>query len=70
MDLYSLMDEQKRKKLKEIDVTIIKDKDYSTEETKEIFNTVTEYIFSQSKNNINIEMSRYSDILEIIGTNK
>lgn len=65
MNLYKGTTEQQRNDLKEADI-IIENKDYSREETKNIYSNLTSYIFSKSKIEIPTELKKYEEILQIV----
>lgn len=66
MNLYNETNEQQRKFLKEADIIINKDKDYSKEETNRIYSMLTEYIFNKSKKDIPVEIGKFSEVLQIV----
>ena len=65
MSLYNEITEQQCKDLKEADITI-ENRNYNIEETKNIYNNLTSYIFSKSKIDIPTELKKYEKILQII----
>ena len=50
--------------LEELDIKI-EDKEYSTEEMKDVFNTITNHVMSKSSKNgeLTNELNRYNDIM-------
>ncbi|MBR0427644.1 MAG: hypothetical protein IJK18_05550 [Clostridia bacterium] len=66
MILYDLTDEHQREKLKDANVIVIKGKDYSKEETKEVYNNIMSHIFSMSKKNIPQEMEEFRDVIQLV----
>ena len=63
MNWYRKYNEKQRTDLKNADV-ILEDKDYSSNETEKLYDTVVTHIFSQSKNDISNERMKFMDILE------
>ena len=62
MNWYKKYNEEKREILKQADV-VLTDKDYTAEETRLIYNTITNHIFSQSKKSISSETNKFVDFL-------
>lgn len=65
MNLYKDITEQQKNDLKEADI-IIENRDYSVEETKNIYSNLTSYIFNKSKIEIPTELKKYEEILQIV----
>lgn len=65
MNLYERITEKQRIDLKEADIDI-ENRDYSIEETKNIYSNFTSYIFNKSKIEIPTELKRYENVLQII----
>lgn len=63
MNWYRKYNKEKRERLKQADV-VLKDKDYTAEETRLMYSAVTNHIFSQSKKQISNETNKYADFLE------
>lgn len=65
MNLYKDITQQQKNDLKEADI-IIENRDYSVEETKNIYSNLTSYIFNKSKIEIPTELKKYEEILQIV----
>lgn len=65
MNLYQKMNTEQRNLLKEAGV-VLEDKNYSEDEVRQLENTVTTHIFSQSKKIIGKETDKYMGILQLM----
>lgn len=65
MNLYERITEKQRIDLKDADI-VLENKNYSKEETKNIYSNLTSYIFSKSKTDIPTELKKYEAVLQII----
>lgn len=65
LNLYEEINEKQNELLKEADI-IIENKNYNKEEIDYIYNSLSNHIFSKSKNDVGKEINKYMNLMQFI----